>query len=142
MLQLVHFVFDLLKPAERRERRFVNRRALFEMNMLREQAKLQAARAHDLAAIRRFFTGDQPKNCRLACAVATDKSNVLARIDLQRCAPQNVLRGKRFVNVRKSEQHFKNGLERKRPAPVMVADCKIAREPLALQSDTRNGCKP
>jgi hypothetical protein len=82
MLKLVHFVLNLLKPAERGERRFVNRRARLEMNMLREQAKPQAARPHDVAAVGRFFSGDEPKDCRLACAVATDKSDVLARIDL------------------------------------------------------------
>ena len=98
MLKLVHFVFDLLKPAERGERGFVNRRARFEMNMLRQQAKLQAARAHDVAAVSRFFSGDETKDRRLAGAVATDQSDVLARIDLQRCAAQNVLRGIRFMN--------------------------------------------
>jgi hypothetical protein len=82
MLKLVHFVFDQLKPAERGERGFVNRRAGFEMNMLCEQAKLQAARPHDVAAVNRFFSGNEPKDSRLACAVATYKSDVLARIDL------------------------------------------------------------
>ena len=75
------------------------------MNMLREQAKLQAARPHHVAAVSRFFAGDEPEDSRLARAVATDKSDVLARIDLQRGAAQNVLRAKRLMNFGKSKQH-------------------------------------
>jgi hypothetical protein len=82
MLKLMHFVFNLLKPTERGERGLMDRRALFEMNVLCEQAKLQAARAHNVALIRRLFAGDQPKDCGLAGAVATDKPDMLARIDL------------------------------------------------------------
>jgi hypothetical protein len=62
------------------------------MNMLCEQPKFEAASAHHLAPIRRDLLRDQVENRRLARAVAPNKADVLARIDLQRRAAQNVLR--------------------------------------------------
>jgi hypothetical protein len=78
----VHFVLDLLKPAKRRERRFVNRRSLLEVNVLGEQTQFQSSRPHYFTAIRRLFAGDEAKDGCFAGAVSTDKPNVLARINL------------------------------------------------------------
>jgi hypothetical protein len=54
------------------------------MDVLGEQAQLQAAGAHDFAAIRRLLIRDHPENCRFSGAVATDQSDMLTRIDLKR----------------------------------------------------------
>jgi hypothetical protein len=91
MLQLVHLVLDLLQPAKRGERRFVNRGTGFEMNVLVQQAEPQAARAHYVATIRRLITSDETEDRALACAVPAYKSDVFAGIDLQGRASQHVL---------------------------------------------------
>ena len=83
MLQLVHLMFDLLQTTKRGERRLVDRRARFEMNVLVQQAQLHAARAHHVATIRCLFTSDEPKDRALAGAVSTYKSNVLAGVHLE-----------------------------------------------------------
>ncbi len=105
MLELMQLVFELLQMAESRERRLVHGRTRFEVNVLGEQPQFQAARAHHFAAIRRGFIIDQAKDRRLAGAVAPDQPDVISRIDLQRCAAQNVLRAVGFVYVGKAKQH-------------------------------------
>src|SRR5262249_3757537 len=77
----------------------------FEVDMLRQQTELQRARTCDLAAISRFVAGHQTKDRRLAGSVAAHKANVLARINLQRSATQDVLRAVGFENVCESKQH-------------------------------------
>ena len=67
-------------------------RSLFEMNVLREQPELQATRAYHFALIGRLFAVYEPEDCRLARAIPTHKSDVLARINLEASAAQNVLR--------------------------------------------------
>src|SRR5437667_8315271 len=106
MLKFMHLVFELLQMAEGRERRFVNGRTRFEVDVLGEQAQFQVTRAHDFTPIRRGFIIDQPKDRRLAGAVSSDQSDMLARIDLQRCAAQNILRAVGFVYVSKAKQHL------------------------------------
>jgi hypothetical protein len=69
MFQVMHLVFDLLQTAERGERGFVNCRSLFEMDVLGQQPKLQTARAHHLAPVRSFFSGDQTEDRSLAGAI-------------------------------------------------------------------------
>jgi hypothetical protein len=98
MLELVHLVFDLLQTAERCERRFVDRRTGFEVNVLVQQAELDAPRTHDIAAIRRLVTSDETEDRTLAGAVSTYKSDVLSRIDLQRRASQHVLSAVGLMN--------------------------------------------
>jgi hypothetical protein len=69
----------------------VNSGAGFEVNVLVQQAEFDAARTHDVAAIRRLFTSDETEDRALACAVSTYKSDVFAGIDLQGRASQHVL---------------------------------------------------
>jgi hypothetical protein len=99
MLKLVHLVLDALKFAEGRERRLVDGRARLEINMLFEQSEPDAACAHNVAAVGRLFACDEAEQSGLARAVATNKPDVLAGVDLQRRAAQNVLRAVRFENV-------------------------------------------
>ena len=83
MLQLVHLMFDLLQTAKRSQRRLVDRRAWFEVNVLVQQAQLHVPRAHNVATIRCFFTSDETKDRALAGAVSTDQSNVFAGVHLK-----------------------------------------------------------
>ena len=83
MLELMHFVFNLLQPAKGGERGFVNSRSFVEMNVLGQQSEFQSARAHHLAAIGRLLQIYQSKDRGLARAVATDQPHMLARIDLE-----------------------------------------------------------
>jgi hypothetical protein len=78
---------------------FVNGRTRLEVYVLREQAEAHAARTHNVASIRRLFAADEAKNRSLASAVASYEADVLARINLQGCAAQDVLRAIGFVNV-------------------------------------------
>jgi hypothetical protein len=82
MLELVHLMLDLLKTTERRKRRFMDRRARFEMNVLVQQTQTQATRAHDVAAIRRLVSADETEDRALTGAVSTYKSDVFSGIDL------------------------------------------------------------
>jgi hypothetical protein len=91
MLQLVHLMFDLLKPAKRRKRRLMHRRSRLEVNMLVQQAQLDAARADHVAAIRCLITSDKAKDRALSRSVSTYKSYVFARVHLQRGASQDIL---------------------------------------------------
>jgi hypothetical protein len=52
------------------------------MNVLVQQAQLDAPRAHDIAAIRRLVAPDEAEDRALAGAVSTYKSNVFSGIDL------------------------------------------------------------
>jgi len=105
MLQLVHLMFDLLQTSKCGERRLMNCRAGLEVNMLVQQTEFHSARAHDVATICRFITSDETKDRALTGAVAAYKSDVLTRIDLQRCTSQDVLNAVRFVNLGKPKQH-------------------------------------
>jgi len=91
MLQLVHFMFDLLKPAKRSKRRLMDRRARLEVNVLVQQAQLDAARADHVAAIRCLISSDEAKDRALSGAVSAYKSYVFSRVHLQRGASQDIL---------------------------------------------------
>ena len=80
-------------------------RARLEVHVLFEQAELDAARAHHVAAVGRLLGGDEPEERRLARAVPAHEPDVLARVDLQGRAAQHVLRAVRLVNVCESEKH-------------------------------------
>jgi hypothetical protein len=82
MLQLVHLVLDLLETPEGRERRLMHRRTRFEVNVLIQQTQLDAARAHDVAAVRRLVTANETEDRALAGAVSTYKSYVFSGIYL------------------------------------------------------------
>src|SRR5688572_33425512 len=99
MFQLVHFMFDLLQVAKGSESRFVHCGARFKMHVLREESQLHSPRTHDIAAIRRLFTTDQPKNCRLASATPAHQTDMLAGIYLEGNAAQNIVRAVRFMNL-------------------------------------------
>jgi hypothetical protein len=76
------------------------------VNVLGQKTELQRAGARDFTAIGCFITSYEPKDGRLAGAVATDKSHVFARIYLQARATQHVLRAEGFVNVCETKQHL------------------------------------
>jgi hypothetical protein len=99
MLELVHFVFDLLQPAKRRERGFVHCRTSFKVNVLGQQTQLQTSRAHDVATVRGLFLRYQLENGRLARSVATYQTDVLAGIDLERGAAQYILRAEGLLDI-------------------------------------------
>jgi len=101
----MHLMLELLQMAKRCERGLVHGRAQVEVDMLREQSELESTGTRDFTAIGRLFFGYQAKNRRFARAIASDQTDVLARIDLKRRAAQNVLRAKGFVNVGKPKQH-------------------------------------
>jgi hypothetical protein len=52
------------------------------MNVLVQQTELHATSANHVAAIRRLLASDETKDRALARAVATDESDVLARVYL------------------------------------------------------------
>jgi hypothetical protein len=83
----------------------VDSRARLEVNVLLQQAEPYAACAHNVASVGRLFAGYEPEERGLARAVAADEPDVLAGVDLQRRAAQNVPRGVRFVNVCQAEEH-------------------------------------
>jgi hypothetical protein len=101
----VHFVLDLLEVAEGGERRFVDGRTGFKVHMLFEQTEAQSAHAHNVAAVGGFLAGDQAKNRRFTGAVPAHQPDVLARIDLERRAAQNLLRGVGFFDVGEAKEH-------------------------------------
>jgi len=105
VLKLVHLVFDLLQPSKRCQRGLVHGRAGFEVNVLGQQSKFQASRAHNFTPIRRLFLGHQPKDRRLSGPVSSDQTDMLAGIDLERGAAQDILRSIGFENVGKTEEH-------------------------------------
>ena len=105
VFELVHLVLYRLKLAEGRERGFVDGRARLEVNVLFEQAEPQAARTHNVAAIRRLFAVDEAEQGGLARAVAAHQPDVLAGVDLQRRAAQDLLRRVGLVNVSQAEKH-------------------------------------
>jgi hypothetical protein len=82
VFELVHLVLDLLETTESRERRFMNCRTRFEVDVLVQQAQTKATRAHDIAAIRRLVTADKTEDRALAGAVSTYKADVFSRINL------------------------------------------------------------
>jgi hypothetical protein len=82
VLELVHLVLDLLEPAECRKRRLMYRRSGFEMNVLVQEAQPKAARAHDVAPIRRLVAADETEDRALTGAVSTYKSDVFSGINL------------------------------------------------------------
>ena len=61
------------------------------MNVLVQQAQLQATRTDYVSAIGRLVTSDQPEDRALAGAVSTYKSYVFTRVHLQRGASQDIL---------------------------------------------------
>ena len=83
----------------------MNRRTRFEVNVLVQQTELHSTRPHDVATICRFITPDKSKDRALTGAIAAYKADVLTRIDLQRCASQDVLNAVRLINIRKPKQH-------------------------------------
>jgi adenylosuccinate lyase len=82
VFQLVHLVLDLLQPTKGSESRFVDCRTGFEVDVLVQQAELHVTGADDVAAIRSVIASDETKDRALASAVATDESDVLARVYL------------------------------------------------------------
>ena len=62
------------------------------MYVLRQQTKAHTPRADHIAAVRRLFSADQSKNCCLARTVASHKSNMIARVHLERNATQDIVR--------------------------------------------------
>jgi len=66
-------------------------RAGFEMNVLVQEAQLQAARTDHVSTIRRLVTSDQPEDRALTGAVSTHKPYVFSCVHLQRRAAQHVL---------------------------------------------------
>jgi hypothetical protein len=99
MLKLVHLVLYLLQVSEGRECGFMNGRTRLEVYVLREQAETHAARTHNVAFVRHFLAADETKDGRLPRPVAPYQSGMLALVDLQRCAAQDILRAIGFVNV-------------------------------------------
>jgi len=91
MLKLMHLMFDLLQTSKRGERRLMNSRAGLEVNVLVQQSEFHSARAHDVTTIGGFITSDETKDRALTGAIAAYKTDVLAGIDLQRRASQDVL---------------------------------------------------
>ena len=69
------------------------------MNMLGEQAEPQPAGANDFAAVGCLLAAEQTKDRGLAGTVATYQTDVLTRINLERCAAQNVLRAVGLINI-------------------------------------------
>jgi hypothetical protein len=67
--------------------------------MLGQQSKLERARARDFTAIRSFFAGHQTKDSRFAGAVSPHKTDVLARVNLERSAAQHILRAIGFIDI-------------------------------------------
>jgi hypothetical protein len=105
VFELMHLVLYVLKLFEGGERGLVDGRARLEVYVLFEQAEAYAARTHNVAAVVRLLARDEPEEGGLARAVAADEPDVLAGVDLQRRAAQNVLRGVRFVNVTQAKEH-------------------------------------
>jgi len=91
-------MLNLLKTTECSKRRLMDRRPGLEMHMLVQQTQLQATRTHDLATIRAFIAANETEDRALAGAVSTHKSDVLARVYLQRSAAQNILHAIRLMN--------------------------------------------
>ena len=53
------------------------------MNMLIQKTQADAARFYYVAAVRRFFCAYQSKDCALAGAISSYKSDMFAGVDLQ-----------------------------------------------------------
>jgi hypothetical protein len=83
VLKLVHLVLNLLQVSEGGEGGFVYGRTRLEVYVLREQSEAHAARTHYVATICHLLIADETKNRSLPRTVTTDKTNVLARINLQ-----------------------------------------------------------
>ena len=92
MLEFMHFVLNLLKMAEGCQSRLMYGRALFKVNMLREQPQTDPPGPNHVAPVRRLFPTDQAKDRCLTRPVAAHQANMFAPIDLQCRAPQDVLR--------------------------------------------------
>jgi hypothetical protein len=95
----MHLMFDLLQTTKGGQRRLVNCRTGFEVNVLVQQTELQAARAYDVTTIRRFITSDKTKDRALTGAVPAYQAGVLTGIDLHGRASQHVLNAVRFMNI-------------------------------------------
>jgi len=67
--------------------------------MLVQQTQTYSSRLHNVALISGLLTANQTKDCALASAVATDKTNMFTWIDLQRCTAEHILRSVRFVDL-------------------------------------------
>jgi len=92
--------------SKRRQRRLMNRRAGFKVNVLSQQTETHSSRTYDLAAIRWLFIVDESKNCRLAGSVSAHQPDMFARVYLKRDATQDILRAIRLINFGETKQHL------------------------------------
>ena len=69
------------------------------MNMLIQKTQADAARFYYVAAVRRFFCAYQSKDCALAGAISSYKSDMFAGVDLQRGASEDVMSPIRLVYI-------------------------------------------
>jgi len=76
----------------------MDRRSRLEVNVLVQQAQLDATRADYVAAIRRLFTSDETKDRALSGAVSAYKSYVFSRVYLERRASQHILNAVGLMN--------------------------------------------
>jgi hypothetical protein len=99
MFELVHLVLYLLEMAERCESRLMHRRTRLKLNVLVQETEPHCFRPDDVAAICIFISGDETKYRTLSRAVATDKTDVLPRVYLERGAAQDILHAIGLVNI-------------------------------------------
>jgi hypothetical protein len=82
MFELVHLVLDLLEVTERCESRLMHRGPWLKLYVLVQETESHCFRSDNVPAICGFISSDETKDCTLSSAVATDKTNMLAGINL------------------------------------------------------------
>src|SRR5262245_49826525 len=105
MFQFAHLRFERAQRLEDFERGVNDRLLATKINLLSKRAVTKSAQSFDLAVVRSFGPHNQPKNGRLARAIAANQTNVFSGIDLKSDAAQHLLRAVGFGYFCETEKH-------------------------------------
>ena len=107
LFETAHLGFDIVDLFERRKRRGVDGFVRGEIDVLIEQAELEAVHLDHVARIGAFLAGDEAKNRRLAGTVTSDEADLFDRIHLKRNALEYLVAAVGFCRTSESLKSIK-----------------------------------
>ena len=99
LFEPTHFGLHIVNLFESRKRGGMHRFARAEINVLVEQPEPKPIHLDNLAVIRSFLAGDEPKNRSFARAVSADEADFFIRVYLKRHALKDLGAAVRFPNI-------------------------------------------
>src|SRR5690349_21413956 len=100
LFEPAHFCLEIVDRLEGGQRGGVDRFAPAEIDVLIEQAELEAVDRMYLTFVSSLGTGDDAKQGRFSRAVSPDKADLFARIYLKRDAAKYLVTAERFCDIR------------------------------------------